>query len=249
VSDDVNDVALIDVVFPCLDEIEALPWVLSRMPAGYRAIVADNGSTDGSAELARSLGALVVDVPQRGFGAAVAAGLEAATSEIVCICDADASLDPQQLPRVAGPVLAGQAQLVLGSRQPVTWRAWPVHARLANRVLARKLRRSIGPGAPGLTDLGPMRAARRQPLLDLGIVDRRFGYPLEMVLLAAAAEWAITEVPVDYLPRSGRSKVTGTVRGTMRAIHDMRAVLARGANTFYGRPTDRGGEGADSRAR
>ena len=239
------DVGRIDVVFPCLDEIEALPWVLSRMPAGYHAIVADNGSTDGSAELARSLGATVVDVPQRGFGAAVAAGLEAATSEIVCICDADASLDPRQLPRVVRPVLAGQAQLVLGSRKPVTWRAWPLHARLANLVLARMLRRSIGPGAPALTDLGPMRAARRQPLLDLGIVDRRFGYPLEMVLLAAAAKWTISEVPVDYLPRSGRSKVTGTVRGTMRAIHDMRAVLARGANTPHGRPTDRGGEGAD----
>lgn len=236
----------IDVIFPCLDEELALPWVLTRLPPGYRAIVADNGSTDGSADLARSLGAVVVQVPQRGFGAAVAAGLEAATSEIVCICDADASLDPQQLPRVTGPVLAGEAELVLGSRQPVTWRAWPVHARLANRVLARKLRRSIGPGAPALTDLGPMRAAGRTALLDLGIVDRRFGYPLEMVLLAAAADWRIVETPVDYLPRSGRSKVTGTVRGTMRAIHDMRAVLARGTNTSYDREADRAGEGTAS---
>jgi glycosyltransferase involved in cell wall biosynthesis len=238
--------SVIDVIFPCLDEKDALPWVLSRLPAGYRAIVADNGSTDGSAELARSLGALVVDVPQRGFGAAVAAGLEAATSEVVCICDADASLDPQQLPRVADPVLSGQTQLMLGRRRPTTWRAWPIHARLANVVLARMLRRSIGAGAPALRDLGPMRAARRQPLLDLGILDRRFGYPLEMVLLAAAAGWQISEVPVDYLPRSGRSKVTGTVRGTMRAIKDMRAVLARGANISYGRATDRGGEGTDS---
>lgn len=241
---DLEPRAVVDVVFPCLNEIEALPWVLSRLPPGYRAIVADNGSTDGSGELARSLGARVVVVSQRGFGAAVAAGIEAATADIVCICDADASLDPQQLPLVTGPVLAGQADLVMGSRQPVTWRAWPVHARLANRVLARKLRRFIGAGAPALTDLGPMRAARRVPLIELGIVDRRFGYPLEMVLLAAAAGWRISEVPVDYLPRSGRSKVTGTVRGTMRAIHDMRAVLARGANTSHARETDRGGEGA-----
>jgi glycosyltransferase involved in cell wall biosynthesis len=230
-----------------LNEIEALPWVLSRLPPGYRAIVADNGSTDGSADLARSLGALVVDVPQRGFGAAVAAGIEAATTEVVCICDADASLDPQQLPLVAAPVFDGSADLVLGSRQPVTWRAWPVHARLANRVLARKLRRSIGVGAPALTDLGPMRAARRIPLIELGIIDRRFGYPLEMVLLAAAANWRISEVPVKYLPRSGRSKVTGTVRGTMRAIHDMRAVLTRAANTSHERETDRGGEGTATR--
>jgi glycosyltransferase involved in cell wall biosynthesis len=226
-----NDVQ-VDVVFPCLNEEEALPWVLSRMPAGYRAIVADNGSTDASAEIARQNGALVVDVPQRGFGAAVAAGLEAATADVVCICDADASLDPQQLHRVTGPVLAGVADLVMGSRQPTTWRAWPLHARVANRYLARRLRRSLGTNA-ALTDLGPMRAARRTELLELGIVDRRFGYPLEMVVRAAEADWRIQEVPVDYLPRSGRSKVTGTVRGTMRAVADMRAVLAAGANTDY----------------
>src|ERR1700712_4925841 len=136
--------AVVDVVFPCLDEAGALPWVLGRMPPGYRAIVADNGSTDDSAPIARAHGALVVAVPQRGFGAAVMAGLEAATAEVVCICDADASLDPQQLPRVAGPVLAGEADLVMGSRQPTTWRAWPLHARVANRYLARKLRSSLG---------------------------------------------------------------------------------------------------------
>ena len=221
----------VDVVLPCLDEAGALPWILGRMPPGYRAILADNGSTDGSADIARSYGALVVDVPQRGFGAAVAAGIEAATADVVCICDADASLDPRQLSRVADPVLAGQADLVLGSRQPVNHRAWPLHARLANRVLVRRLHRASGPAAPRLTDLGPMRAARRQDLLALGLTDRRFGYPLEMVVRATAAGWRITEVEVDYLPRTGRSKVTGTVKGTFRAIHDMRAVLADAANT------------------
>jgi glycosyltransferase involved in cell wall biosynthesis len=224
---------LVDVVLPCLDEAGALPWVLGRMPPGYRAIVADNGSTDDSARIARAHGALVVAVPQRGFGAAVMAGLEAATAEVVCICDADASLDPQQLPRVAGPVLAGEADLVLGSRQPVNLRAWPVHARLANKELVRRLRHSSGPGAPRLTDLGPMRAARRTELLALELTDRRFGYPLEMVVRATAEHWRIKEVPVDYLPRTGRSKVTGTVRGTWRAIHDMRAVLASHANTSH----------------
>ncbi|WP_170318819.1 glycosyltransferase family 2 protein, partial [Allorhizocola rhizosphaerae] len=105
---------MIDVVLPCLDEAAALPWVLSRLPSGYRAIVADNGSTDGSAEIAAERGAVVVHVPRRGFGAAVHAGLEAATSDLVCIVDADGSLDPAQLPRVSGPVLAGRADLVLG---------------------------------------------------------------------------------------------------------------------------------------
>jgi dTDP-L-rhamnose 4-epimerase len=94
---------------------------------------------------------------------------------------------------------------------------------VANRLLARELRRRSG--AP-LTDLGPMRAARRAPLVDLGIADRRFGWPLEMVLRAAAAGWRIDEVAVTYRPRVGRSKVTGTVRGTARAVSDMARVLA-----------------------
>ena len=216
----------VDVVLPCLNEAQALPWVLSRLPAGYRAIVADNGSTDESASIAASFGALVVSVPQRGFGAAVAAGVDAATADVICVCDADASLDPRQLPMVADPVLSGAADLVLGSRQPVSRGAWPFHARLANRFLARRVNHVIGRGS-GLTDLGPMRAARRADVIALGLVDRRFGYPLEMVLSAAAAGWRITEVEVSYLPRKGRSKVTGTIRGTVRTVKDMRAVLAR----------------------
>src|SRR3954465_15226700 len=135
---------IVDVVLPCLDEAGALPWVLGRIPAGYRAIVADNGSTDGSAEIAAGLGALVVPVPQRGFGAAAHAGLEAATADVVCFCDADASMDPAQLPRVAGPVLAGQADLVLGRRRPTVRSAWPLHARAANSALGLMLRRRTG---------------------------------------------------------------------------------------------------------
>jgi glycosyltransferase involved in cell wall biosynthesis len=212
-----------DVILPCLDEAEALPWVLSRLPDGYRAIVADNGSADDSANVARKFGAQVITVPLRGFGAACHAGLEAATSDIVCVMDADASLDPQQLPRVTDPVLAGVADLVLGRRRPTTRGAWSPHARLGNAVLARSLRRDTG---VALHDLGPMRAFRREAMLGLQLRDRRFGYPLEMVTSAAAADWRINEVDVDYLPRSGRSKVTGTVRGTVRAVRDMRAVLA-----------------------
>ncbi len=209
----------IDVVLPCLNEEAALSWVLDRMPHGCRPIVVDNGSTDGSAGVAAAYGATVVSEPRRGFGAACHAGLLAATTEVVCFMDADASLDPGQLPRVAGPVLAGESDLVLGRRRP---HAGPVHARVANAVLAARLRRRTG--AP-LRDLGPMRACRRAELVELGLTDRRFGYPLEMVLRAAAAGWRITEADVDYLPRVGRSKVTGTVRGTLRAIADMRRVM------------------------
>jgi glycosyltransferase involved in cell wall biosynthesis len=214
--------SMIDVILPVLDEAAALPWVLRRMPAGHRAIVVDNGSTDGSAEVARALGATVVSEPRRGFGAACFAGLLAATSDVVCFMDADGSLDPLELPSIAGPVTAGTADLVLGARSARRG-AWPLHARLANRALALELRRRSG---VALTDLGPMRAAGREGLLALQIADRRCGWPLEMVLRAANAAWRIGERPVAYLPRTGRSKVTGTVRGSARAVRDMAAVLS-----------------------
>ena len=217
-----------DVVLPCLDEAAALPWLLSRLPAGYRAIVADNGSTDGSAEIAAAHGAVVVTARQRGFGAAVHAGLTAAdpADGVVCVMDADGSFDPAQLPRVADPVRAGRAALVLGRRRPTSPAAWPRHARLANAALAWRLRRTTG---LILYDLGPMRAARLADLLALDLRDRRFGYPLEMVMKAARAGWTVAEVDVDYAPRAAgtRSKVTGTVRGTARAVRDMSKVLAR----------------------
>jgi glycosyltransferase involved in cell wall biosynthesis len=213
----------IDVVVPVLDEAEALPWVLGRLPHGYRPLVVDNGSTDGSGDVARDLGATVLVEPRRGFGAACAAGLAVASAPVVAFCDADGSLDPGELPLVVAPVCAKTADLVLGARRPATPGALPPHARLANRYLARRIRRASG---AALTDLGPMRAARRDDLTALGIADRRFGWPLEMVLRAAAAGWRIAEIPVAYGPRIGRSKVTGTVRGTARAVRDMRRTLA-----------------------
>jgi glycosyltransferase involved in cell wall biosynthesis len=213
--------ATVDVVLPVLDEAQALPWVLERMPEGYRPIVADNGSTDGSGEMAAHLGATVVREPQRGFGAACYAGLQAATAEVVCFMDCDGSLDPLDLPRIAAPIRCDRADLVLAARDADRG-AWPLHARAANALLAHRIRTRTG---LSLTDLGPMRAAPRQALLELGIRDRRFGWPLEMVLRAHAAGWRIEEDRVRYRPRAGRSKVTGTVRGTVRAIRDMRAVL------------------------
>ncbi|MFC5180660.1 glycosyltransferase family 2 protein [Actinomadura harenae] len=251
----------IDVILPCLNEADALPWVLDRMPSGYAPIVVDNASTDASAEIAAGHGARVVHAARRGFGEACHTGLLASTADTVCFMDADASLDPQDLPllvavlgegrgaapltsphtgtattftaatpasgRVTGPSsqdVVDRPILVLGRRRPTGWRSWPPHARVANRILARELNRRA---RTSLHDLGPMRAARRTDLLALALTDRRFGYPLEMVLKAARANWHITELDVPYHPRTGRSKVTGTLRGTIRAVHDMRDVLTK----------------------
>ncbi|MEV6489383.1 glycosyltransferase family 2 protein [Actinoplanes sp. NPDC051633] len=217
-----------DVVLPCRDEAPALPDLLTRMPPGFRAIVADNGSTDGSAEIARALGAVVVDVPQPGYGAAVHAGVLAAdpSDGVVCVLDADGSFDPADLPLLAGLVRSGTVDLAVGRRRPVTRRAWPAHARLGNAVLAARVRR--GTGLP-VHDIGPIRAVRRDALLALDLRDRRFGYPLELLVAAGRAGWRVREIDVDYHPRAAgtRSKVTGTVLGTARAIRDMSAVLAR----------------------
>jgi glycosyltransferase involved in cell wall biosynthesis len=216
-------VAEVDLILPCLNEAAALPWVLGRLPAGVRAVVVDNGSIDGSAEIAAGLGALVVPCTIRGYGAACNAGLEAATAPVIAFLDADASLDPQQLVRVTAPVLGGQIDLMMGRRRPISRGAWPWHLRLANAELSRRIRRRTG---VQLRDLGPMRAARREALLGLHLRDRRSGYPLETVVKAADAGWRIAEVDVDYLPRSGRSKVTGTPLGAARAVLDMSKVLS-----------------------
>jgi glycosyltransferase involved in cell wall biosynthesis len=211
---------VVDVILPVLDEAEALPVVLAGLPAGFRPLVVDNGSSDGSAEIADRLGAEVVVEPRPGFGWACHTGLRAARSDVVCFMDADASFSGSDLGRVASPVLEDRADLVLG-RRVAERDAWPIHARLANRALAGGLRRWCG---VMLTDLGPIRAVRREPLLALGTRDRRFGWPLEMVMRAAAAGWRIDEVPVRYSPRIGRSKVTGTLAGSLRATRDMAAV-------------------------
>lgn len=213
-----------DVIIPVLNEASALPSLLAAMPPGYRAVVADNGSTDGSAAIAASCGAVVVHEPNRGFGAACWAGLVASdpADGVVCFMDGDGSLDPRDLPLVAEPVVDGDADLMLGARWTTVRGAMAWHARMGNAVLVGQVRRRTG---LSLHDLGPMRAARRRQLLGLGLRDRRFGWPLEMVLRAGSASWRVGEAWVPYAPRIGRSKVTGTVRGTVRTLHDMGLVL------------------------
>lgn len=212
----------VDVVLPCLDEAAALPGVLSALPAGYRAIVVDNGSTDGSPDVAAAHGATVVHEPRKGYGAAVHTGLSHARTDIVCFIDADGSLDPAELVVLVAAVEAG-ANLAVGRRVPVARGVWPWHARAGNRVLATILRRR---GLP-VSDIAPARAVRRADLLALDVRDRAFGYPLELLLRAATAGWTVVEHDVKYRPRAAgtRSKVSGSVRGTLRAVRDMAGVL------------------------
>lgn len=216
----------VTVVLPCLDESAALPGVLAAVPAGWQALVVDNGSTDGSAELAARLGARVVHEPRRGYGAPVHTGIEAATTEVVAVLDCDGSLDPAELVRPVALVTSGAADLVVGRRRVVQSRSWPWHARAGNAVLAGLIRRSTG---VAVHDIAPVRVGRRRDLLALQITDRRFGYPLETVLAAAQAGWRVVEVDVSYRRRTpgGRSKVSGSVRGTLRVLHDFTAVLRR----------------------
>ena len=212
----------VDIVLPCLDEAEALPGVLAAMPAGYRVLVVDNGSTDDTVAVAAACGATVVSEPRRGYGAAVHAGLVAATADLVGVLDADGSLPPQALPQLVAEAANG-TDLAVGRRIPQAG-AWPWHARAGNIVLAAVLRHQ---GLP-VHDIAPIRVGRRQALLDLGVTDRACGYPLELLLRAGAAGWRVREFDVEYRPRAGgRSKVSGSVRGTVRAARDMAAAMRR----------------------
>jgi glycosyltransferase involved in cell wall biosynthesis len=212
----------VEIVLPCLDEAAALPSVLAALPPDWPVLVVDNGSTDDTAAVARAWGARVVSEPRRGYGAAVHAGLRHARAELVAVLDGDGSLDAAILPVLADAVRAGRADLAVGRRVPTGPGVWPWHARVGNVLVAGLLRSRAVP----VHDIAPIRVARREALLGLGVADRAFGYPLELLLRAGRAGWRIEEVPVRYARRAGgRSKVSGSVIGTARAVRDMGALL------------------------
>lgn len=213
-----------DLILPCRDEALALPGLFARIPAGLTPIVVDNGSSDDTAAVARALGAHVVSEPRPGYGAAVHAGLEAATADYVAVMDGDGSMDPADALVLLAEVTSGRADLAGGRRRPDARGVWPWHARAGNALVLWWLRRRLG--IP-LYDLAPMRVARRDALLDLGIEDRRFGYPVELLQRAAAAQWRVTEHDICYRPRAEgtRSKVSGSVVGTVRTARDFARVL------------------------
>ncbi|MCV7402249.1 glycosyltransferase family 2 protein [Mycobacterium fragae] len=208
---------LVTVVLPCLNEAESLPSVLAAMPAGYQALVVDNNSTDDTAEVARRHGARVVAESRPGYGSAVHAGVEAATTPIVAVIDADGSLDPADLPPLVAELDRG-ADLAIGRRRPVPGLRWPWVARLGTVMMSWRLRTRHG--LP-VHDIAPMRVFRRDALLSLDVKDRRSGYPLELLVRAAAAGWRVVEHDVAYGPRTGgKSKISGSLRGSVTAILD-----------------------------
>ncbi len=214
-----------DLILPCRDEAAALFALLPRIPAGYGVLVVDNGSSDGTADVAASFGARVVNEPSMGYGAAVHAGLLAATADLVVVMDGDGSFDPEDLQALVDDVARGRADLAVGRRRPVAAGVWPWHARLGNALVLAWLRHRIG---LAVHDIAPVRVARRADLLALDVRDRRFGYPLELLQKATAAGWCVAEHDVGYHPRAAgtHSKVSGSVRGTARAAHDFWRVLA-----------------------
>jgi len=226
---------LVELVIPCLNEEVALPALLASVPPAWAVIVVDNGSRDNTAEVARRAGALVVHEPRPGYGAAVHRGLGAATRDIVVVLDGDGSIRPVDLRSMVEEVVAGRADLCCGTRQPVARSAWPRHAQAGNRVLAATLSLVLG---LDLHDIAPVRVARRTALLELGVTDRRFGYPLETLLRARARGWVISEHPIPYHPRNGgQSKVTGSIRGTLRALRDFAGVLVANRDLLQWRTT------------
>ena len=205
------------VVLPCLDEAGSLPGVLAGIPEEYLALVVDNNSTDGTADVARRCGACVVAEATPGYGAAVHAGVVAAQTELVAVLDGDGSLDPRDLSELVAEVDRG-ADMAVGRRRPAPGVTWPWHARLGTAAVCWRLRHRH---RLAVHDIAPMRVVRRDAVLALGVTDRRSGYPLELLVRAAAANWRVVERDVTYGARTGgKSKVSGSVRGSFHAAVD-----------------------------
>lgn len=214
----------VTAILPALDEADSIAAVVAGLLGRVdEVLVVDNGSSDETGAVARAAGARVLLEPRRGFGSACYAGLLEARGDVVAFLDADGSYVPDDVLRVARPVSDGELDLCLGSRMQLRGAAIATWVRIANRALGVGVKLS---GGPFLSDIGPLRAIRRDVLLELGVRDRAQAWPLEMVILAARADLRIAELPVRYLPRTGgASKVTGSLGGSLRAASQMGRLL------------------------
>ena len=218
-------------IIPALNEERSIGAVLQAIPRDIvtEVIVVDGGSGDATAAVAAGHGATVVRECRRGYGRACAVGAIAAHGEALVFLDADGAADPREIASLLAPIARGEADLVLGSRLAgaMAAGAMPWHQRVGNRLSAVLLRLLYG--LP-VTDLGPFRAVRRGLLAGMTLDDDTYGWPTEMIVKAARAKWRITEVPVSCRPRTaGRSKISGTVRGTVLATLHILWAIARHA--------------------
>jgi glycosyltransferase involved in cell wall biosynthesis len=217
------------VIMPALNEAAVVGDLVRRAPrdAVAEVIVVDNASTDETAARARDAGARVVSEPRRGYGAACFAGVTAlpTDADVAVFLDADGSQRPEEIPLVLAPIAAGRADLVLGAR--ALHGRHPMHATTGTRLVARYV---AWRWRLGITDFGPLRAIRVDLLRRLDMRDRAFGWPVEMVVKAAALGARIAEVPVSHVPRlAGRSKVSGTLVGSLRAGYGFLSAALRAA--------------------
>ena len=217
-------------IVPALDEEDAIGLVVADLrPLVGEVIVVDNGSRDRTAEVARAAGARVVAEPRRGYGQACLAGIAAASgADVIVFVDGDRSDHPEQLPALLAPIGSGAADLVIGSRRlgRAAPGSHPWHAVLGTRICVGLMNALVGTRA---TDLGPFRAVRAASLAALDMRDRNYGWTVEMQVKAQRAGLRVVEVPVDYRPRIGRSKVSGTLRGTVGAAWKIVTTILRHA--------------------
>jgi glycosyltransferase involved in cell wall biosynthesis len=208
----------VSVIIPTHNEEQAIGRVLGDLPFDLvsEVIVVDSNSTDGTRELARKMGARVIEEPRRGYGRACLTGLENTENpDVVVFLDGDYSDRPSELPMLLGPIAGGGADITLGSRfGSSNSGALPWHQSFGNRLAARLIRLLYG---VKITDLGPFRAGRADVLRGLALEEATYGWAVEMILKGAVAGFRIVEVPVSYYPRIGKSKISGTVKGTLGA--------------------------------
>jgi glycosyltransferase involved in cell wall biosynthesis len=236
----------VSVVIPTLNEAASIGRVLADLPGDRvtEVIVVDGGSTDGTCEEAARRGARVVSEPRRGYGRACLTGLaHVREPDVVVFLDGDYSDRPSELPRLLEPIAEGRADVVIGSRiagglAPGAM-AW--HQEFGNRLAAALVRALY---RVPITDLGPFRSARYDLLLSLGLEEQSYGWPVEMIVKARLSGYRVLEVPVSYHPRIGRSKISGTIRGTVGAG----AMILGGIFKYRWRALDRPGA-ADVRRR
>jgi glycosyltransferase involved in cell wall biosynthesis len=209
----------VSVVIPTHNEAQSIGRVLADLPADIvtEVLVVDSNSNDGTPEIAARMGARVVQEPRRGYGQACLTGLATANStDVVVFLDGDYSDRPSELPMLLAPITEGRADITLGSRLKKRRSAWamPWHQALGNRLAARLIRLLYG---VEISDLGPFRAGRADVLRALALEETTYGWAVEMILKGALQGFRIVEVPVSYYPRIGKSKISGTVTGTVGA--------------------------------